>query len=112
MVDRTKYPAGQVPDLSLRQVFGRQRLPENLCLLMAGCGLHNVETVAMLGESITAVKTTLRTIVEDEDKLGATEAAREIFSDILSSSVEDVLNTSRALRRSACQDGRRPNKGA
>ena len=78
MVDRTKYPADQVPDLSLRQVFGRQRLPENLCLLMAGCGLHNVETVAMLGESITAVKTTLRTIVADEDKLGATEAAREI----------------------------------
>ena len=78
MVDRTKYPADQVPDLALRQVFGRQRLPENLCLLLAGCGLLNVETVAMLGESITSVKTTLKTIVADEDKLGATEAAREI----------------------------------
>ena len=77
-MDRTKYPADQVPDLALRQVFGRQRLPENLCLLIAGCGLLNVETVAMLGESITSVKTTLKTIVADETKLGATEAAQEL----------------------------------
>ena len=78
MVDRTKYPDDQIPDLALRQVFGRQKLSEQLCLLMAGCGLLNVETVAMLGESITGVKTTLKTIVGDEDKLGATDAAREL----------------------------------
>ena len=42
MVDRTKYPDDKVPDLALRQVFGRQRLPEDLCLLMANCKLLNV----------------------------------------------------------------------
>ena len=78
MVDRTKYPDDQVPDLALRQVFGRQRLSEGLCLLMASSGLLNVETFAMLGESIQGVKTTLKTIVDDETKLGATEAAREL----------------------------------
>ena len=99
-MDRTKYPADQVPDLALRQVFGRQRLPENLCLLIAGCGLLNVETVAMLGESITSVKTTLKTIVADETKLGATEAAQELSLTSLAA-VEDVLNSSRTLRRRA-----------
>ena len=48
-MDRTKYPDDQVPDLALRPVFGRQRLPQNLCLLMASSGLLNVETFAMLG---------------------------------------------------------------
>ena len=112
MVDRTKYPADQVPDLALRQVFGRQRLPENLCLLLAGCGLLNVETVAMLGESITSVKTTLKTIVADEDKLGGYRSCSGNLLDISGSSVEDVLNSSRAFRRSACQDGGRSDKSA
>jgi len=80
MVDRTKYPDDKVPDLALRQVFGRQRLPEDLyiCLLMANCKLLNVESFAMLGDSIAGAKTTLKTIVHDEDKLGSTEAEREI----------------------------------
>ena len=78
MVDRTKYPDDKIPDLALRQVFGRQRLSEALCLVMADCRLLNVETFAMLGDSITGVKTTLKTIVHDETKLGATEADREI----------------------------------
>ena len=78
MVDRTKYPDDKVPDLALRQVFGRQRLPEDLRLLMANCKLLNVESFAMLGDSIAGVKTTLKTIVQDEDKLGSTEAEREI----------------------------------
>ena len=77
-MDRPKYPDDQVPDLALRQVFGRQRLPEDLCLLLASTGLLNVETVAMLGESIASVKTTLKTIVSDITKLGATEAAQEL----------------------------------
>ena len=78
MVDRTKYPDDKIPDLALRQVFGRQRLAEDLCLLMANCKLLNLETFAMLGDSIPGVKTTLKTIVHDEDKLGASEAEREI----------------------------------
>ena len=78
MVDRTKYPDDKIPDLALRQVFGRQRLSAELCLLMANCKLLNVETFAMLGDSIPGVKTTLKTIVHDEDKLGASEAEKEI----------------------------------
>ena len=77
-MDPTKYPDDKVPDLALRQVFGGQRLPEDLCLLMANCKLLNVESFAMLGDSIAGVKTTLKTIVQDEDKLGSTEAEREI----------------------------------
>ena len=77
MVDRTTY-TGSVPDLALRQVFGRQRLPENLCLLMAEVGLLTVETFAMLGDTIAAVETTLQAMIPDPDRLGATDAARHL----------------------------------
>ena len=52
MVDRTVYPDGKVPDLLLRQVYGRQRLSTDLCLLMAESGLTTVEAFAMLGDTI------------------------------------------------------------
>ena len=77
MVDRTVY-TGAVPDLALRQVFGRQRLPESMCLLMAEVGLLTVETFAMLGDTIAAVKTTLQAMVADETRLGDSEAARHL----------------------------------
>lgn len=78
MVDRTTYPDGSIPELSLRQVFGRQKLPEKLCLLMAEVGLTSLGTFAMLGDSIERVKATLRTVVADQDKLGHSDAAREL----------------------------------
>lgn len=78
MVDRTVYPAGSVPELPLRQVFGRQRLPEKLCLLMGEVGLTSLDTFAMLGDSIDSVKQTLKTVVDDETKLGDNPAAREL----------------------------------
>ena len=79
MVDRTAYPdTVVVPDSALRQVFGRQRLPEKLCILAAGIGLINVETFAMLGDTIVGVKTTLKTLVEDVTKLGDTGASQEL----------------------------------
>ena len=77
MVDRTVY-GDVVPDLALRRVFGRQRLPETLCRLMAEVGLVTVETFAMLGDTITGVKTSLATIVTDPTKMGDSEATREI----------------------------------
>ena len=77
MVDRTVYDA-VVPDLALRRVFGRQRLAEPLCKLMADVGLITVETFAMLGDTIQGVKTTLATVVADQDRLGASEASREL----------------------------------
>ena len=79
MVDRTAYPETvRVPDSALRQVFGRQRLPEKLCILSAEAGLINVETFAMLGDTISGVKETLKKLVGDENKLGDSEAAREL----------------------------------
>lgn len=72
------YPADKVPDLALRQVFGRQRLVEPLCLLMAEVGLTGVDTFAMLGDNIDGVKQTLKTVVADQTKLGADAAAQEL----------------------------------
>jgi hypothetical protein len=78
MVDRTTYPDDQVPELALRQVFGRQRLPENLCLLAAEVGLRTMDTFAMLGDNITGVKQTLNRIVPDPARFGADAAAQEL----------------------------------
>ena len=78
MVDRTIYPDGKAPDLALLQVFGRQRLPEPMCLLMAEIGLSTVETFAMLGDTIAGVKATMKTLINDDTKLGANEAAQEL----------------------------------
>ena len=78
MVDRTTYPAGQVPELALRQVFGRQRLSEALCLVAAEVGLRSLDTFAVLGDTIQHVKEALRRIIADENKLGTNEAEREL----------------------------------
>ena len=78
MVDRTIYPDGKAPDLALRQVFGRQRLPAALCLLMAETGLSTVETFAMLGDTIAGVKTTMKTLINDDTKLGPNNATQEL----------------------------------
>ena len=79
MVDRTAYPdTVTVPDSALRQVFGRQRLAEKLCILAAESGLINVETFAMLGDTISGVKETVKTLVGDVNKLGDSDAAREL----------------------------------
>ncbi|CAE7942400.1 unnamed protein product, partial [Symbiodinium necroappetens] len=51
MVDRTVYPdKDKVPELALRQIFGRQKLPEPLCLLMADKGMLLVERMAIVGD--------------------------------------------------------------
>ena len=78
MVDRTTYDDARVPDLALRQVFGRQRLDTGLCKLMADSGLLTVEMFAMLGETISAVKGTLKALVPDQSKFGADEPAQEL----------------------------------
>ena len=79
MVDRTKYSdADHTPDLPLRQIFGRQRVNEDLCRTVADAGLLTVETFSMLGDTIAAVKQTLKVMIADDDKLGASEPAREL----------------------------------
>ena len=78
MVDRTSYDADHVPELALRQIFGWQRVRHDLCKLMANKGLLSVETFAMLGDTITGVKDTLKTIVADDTLLGVDAAAQEL----------------------------------
>lgn len=77
MVDRTEYP-GKVPELSLRQIFGRQKLDKNLCVLAAECGLLSIEMFAMLGDTIQGVKTTLTTLIGDDTKLGADDSSKAL----------------------------------
>ena len=78
MVDRTTYHEDRTPDLPLRQVLGRQRISEDLCRVAADAGLLSVETFAMLGDSITAVKTTIKALIADHTKLGADGPAQEL----------------------------------
>ena len=78
MVDRTTYPDDKVPDLILRQVFGRQRLSSDLCKLMSATGLLTVEQFSMLGDTVGSVKTTLKAMIADQDQLGTDEPAREL----------------------------------
>ena len=85
MVDRTKYPADKVPDLALRQVFGRQKVSEPLCLLMADAGLTTLETFAMLGDTIPTVKNTLKAIVADDNRFGDCVAKQELALTTLAS---------------------------
>ncbi|CAE7781028.1 unnamed protein product [Symbiodinium sp. KB8] len=84
MVDRTVYPdKDKVPELALRQIFGRQKLPEPLCLLMADKGMLLVERMAMLGDSIASVKATLKAIVGDDSKFGPDGPAQELSLTLL-----------------------------
>ena len=113
MVDRTVYPdKDKVPELALRQIFGRQKLPESLCLLMADKGMLLVERMAMLGDNIVSVKATLKAIVGDNPKFGIDAPAQELSLTLLCSpgaylrspsedgrgSVEDLRNS----RRRSC----------
>eukprot|EP00913_Durusdinium_trenchii_P008545 g8024.t1 len=79
MVDRTVYSdADHTPDLPLRQIFGRQRVPTDLCKVVADAGLLTVETFAMLGDTIAAVKQTVKTMIGDDTKLGADLPRQEL----------------------------------
>ena len=78
MVDRTVYAPDKIPELPLRQIFGRQRLSNDLCKLMSEVGLRTVEHFAMLGDSIASTKTTLKELVPDHSQLGADAPAQQL----------------------------------
>ena len=78
MVDRTVYEENKTPDLPLRQVFGRQRVSQELCKLAANSSLLTVETFATLGDDIAAVKNTLKSLVPDVTVFGADGPAQEL----------------------------------
>ena len=71
MVDRAAYPDGKVLDLAVRRIFGCQKLPSNTCLLMVEIGMLSLERIAMLGDDLATVKTTLKTLAASEDVLNA-----------------------------------------
>ena len=110
MVDRTVYPdKDKVPELALRQIFGRQKLPESLCLLMADKGMLLVERMAMLGDSIASVKATLKAIVGDDTKFGADARALPgtgALTDLAHGRLEVCIRSPGAYLRSPREDGR------
>ena len=107
MVDRTVYPdKDKVPELALRQIFGRQKLQESLCLLMADKGMLLVERMAMLGDSIASVKATLKAIVGDDTKFGADAPAQELSLTLLTAvNLEVCIRSPGAYLRSPREDG-------
>ena len=67
MVDRTVYPSkDRTPDLALRQIFGRHRLPDTLCLVFANNSLLSIEMVAVLGENHASVRANFLKLVGGE----------------------------------------------
>ena len=78
MVDRTVYAdEAHTPKIALRQIFGRMGLRQALCRSSADKGLLSVEVFAMLGDTATAVKNTLKTMIPAAE-LGTTDAAQEL----------------------------------
>ena len=78
MVDRTAYTdEAHTPKIALRQIFGRLALRSELCRAAANGGLLSVEVFAMLGDTATAVKTALQTLLPAA-ALGTDAAAQEL----------------------------------
>eukprot|EP00913_Durusdinium_trenchii_P013144 g12338.t1 len=78
ILGRGKKPQKSVITGIRMQIFRRQRLLTDLCRTVADANLLTVETFSTLGDTIAAVKATLRAIIPDEDKLGADQPAREL----------------------------------
>ena len=79
MVDRTKYvDKASTPDLALRQIFGRQKVPPTTCLMFAEAGLLSIDTVATLGDSHQSVRASFSILAGGDEKLGADGRAREM----------------------------------
>ena len=78
MVDcSTVYPhKDKVPELALRQIFGR-------ACSWPRSGMLSIERMAMLGDTIASVKATLKAIVGDDTKFGADAPDQELSLTLL-----------------------------
>ena len=77
-MDRTAYAdEAHTPKIALRQIFGRLGLRSELCRAAADGGLLSVEVFAMLGDTATAVKTSLQTLLPTAT-LGVDAASQEL----------------------------------
>ena len=71
------YPhKDKVPELALRQIFGR-------ACSWPRSGMLSIERMAMLGDTITSVKETLKAIVGDDTKFGADAPDQELSLTLL-----------------------------
>ncbi|CAE7635401.1 TGFBRAP1, partial [Symbiodinium necroappetens] len=86
----------KVPELALRQIFGRQKLPEDLCLLLADKGMLSVEGA------------TIKAIGGDDTKFGPDEPARELSLTLLAaiwklaSTLQEHVATRKFVERIHC----------
>ena len=102
MVDRTRYPDRMsTPDLALRQIFARQKVPSATCLLFSSSGLTSIDRVATLGDSNSSVRTSFTILAGGPDQLGPDDRAREMVL----VQVVAVWKSSAALKE--CFDTRR-----
>ena len=96
MVDRTRYlDKLTTPDLALRQIFGRQKVPSSTCLLFASAGLLTVDTVATMGDSHASVRSSFTILAGGEEQLGSDPRARENGS----------RPSGRCLEKQLCSEG-------
>ena len=72
------YDPDKTPELPLRQVFGQLKLKSDLCKLAADTGLLTLSHFAMLGDDISSVKETLKSLVPDHSKYGSDAPAQEL----------------------------------
>ncbi|CAE7236610.1 unnamed protein product [Symbiodinium microadriaticum] len=103
------FTKDKVPELALRQIFGRQKLPEDLCLLLADKGMLSVPRsrgLAMLGDTITSVKATIKAIGGDDTKFGPDEPARELSLTLLAAiwKLASTLQEHVATRRAKMEE--------
>ena len=77
MMDETRYASlDMTPELALRQIFVKTRMPSNIRLLVANKGLLDADAWAAVGEALEQFKTNITRLLTAE-ALGADEAERE-----------------------------------
>ena len=79
MVDRTPYlDKEHTPEQAVRNIFGRQHAPKEVCLLFASFRLLTYARIAMLGKDEDAVRKSFTAIIGGEEKLGADPSEIEL----------------------------------
>ena len=107
MVDRTVCVSKDAtPDLALRQVLGRHKTPQELCLLFANSSLLSIEMVAVLGENHESVKRNFLQLIGGAAVLGADDRIRALryIQVITVWTTCQALNTCNAQRRAKMEE--------
>ena len=77
MVDTTQYTSREkTPELALRQIFVRARLPEQIRLKLAENICIDADTIAAMGDSLSNFKEQAKAIFP-ADQLGGDERRRQ-----------------------------------